>query len=143
MDTFMATAATVERKWYVVDAAGKPLGRLTSQIAAVLRGKNKPTFTPHVECGDFVIVINCEKVMLTGKKADKKTYVHHTGYVGGDKERTFKNVLAKNPEFIIYHAVKGMLPRSILGRKMLRNLRIYKGPEHNHQAQKPELLELV
>lgn len=143
MGTFMATAETVERKWYVVDADGQPLGRLASQIAAVLRGKNKPTFTPHVECGDFVIVINCEKVLLTGKKADKKTYVHHTGYVGGLKERTFKNVLAKEPDFPIVHAVKGMLPRSILGRQMLRNLRVFKGPEHNHQAQKPEPLVLL
>jgi large subunit ribosomal protein L13 len=143
MDTFMAKAETVERKWYVVDATDKPLGRLTSQIAAVLRGKNKPTFTPHVECGDFVIVINCEKVKLTGKKAEKKNYIHHTGYVGGDKERSFKTLIEKNPEFIIYHAVKGMLPRTILGRNMLRNLRIFKGPEHTHQAQKPEQLELV
>lgn len=142
MDTFMAKAETVERKWVVVDASGVPLGRLASQIAAILRGKNKPTFTPHVECGDFVIVVNCEKVLLTGKKADKKTYEHHTGYVGGLKERTFKNVLAKEPEFIIEHAVKGMLPRSILGRKMLKNLRIFKGPEHTHQAQKPEQLVL-
>jgi large subunit ribosomal protein L13 len=142
MNTFMAKAETVERKWYVVDAEGKPLGRLASQIAAVLRGKNKPTFTPHVECGDFVIVINCEKVLMTGKKAEKKVYTHHTGYVGGLKERTFQNVLAKEPEFIIYHAVKGMPPSSILGRKMLKNLRIFKGPEHDHQAQKPEQLVL-
>lgn len=142
MDTYMANAGTVQKKWYVVDAAGKPLGRLTSQIAAVLRGKHKPTFTPHVDCGDCVIVINCEKVMLTGKKADKKIYAHHTGYVGGLKERTFKTVLAKEPEFIIYHAVKGMLPHTILGRQMLRNLRIFKGSEHNHQAQQPEQLVL-
>jgi len=142
MDTFMAKAETVERKWYVVDATGKPLGRLASQIAAVLRGKNKPTFTPHVECGDFVIVINCEKVILTGKKADKKVYVHHTGYIGGLKERPFKYMLDREPEFIITHAVKGMLPRSILGRKMMGNLRVFKGPEHNHQAQKPEQLVL-
>jgi large subunit ribosomal protein L13 len=142
METYMATADSVEKKWYVVDAAGKPLGRLASQIAAVLRGKNKPTFTPHVDCGDCVIVINCEKVMLTGKKADKKTYVHHTGYIGGIKERPFKYMLDKEPEFIIYHAVKGMLPRSILGRRMLRNLRVFKGPEHKHQAQQPEPLEL-
>jgi large subunit ribosomal protein L13 len=143
MGTFMAKAETVERKWYVVDADGQPLGRLASQIAAVLRGKNKPTFTPHVECGDFVIVINCEKVLLTGKKADKKTYVHHSGYVGGLKERSFKTVLAKEPDFPIVHAVKGMLPRSILGRQMLRNLRVFKGPEHSHQAQKPEPLVLL
>jgi large subunit ribosomal protein L13 len=142
MDTFMAKAETVERKWYVVDATGKPLGRLASQIAAVLRGKNKPTFTPHVECGDFVIVINCEKVLMTGKKADKKTYVHHTGYIGGLKERPFKYMLEREPEFIIYHAVKGMLPRSILGRNMMRNLRVFKGPEHKHQAQQPEQLVL-
>jgi large subunit ribosomal protein L13 len=138
----MATAETVEKKWYVVDAAGKPLGRLTSQIAAILRGKHKPTFTPNVDCGDCVIVVNCEKVMLTGKKADKKVYVHHTGYVGGIKERPFKYMLEREPEFIIYHAVKGMLPKSILGRKMLRNLRVFKGAEHKHQAQKPEQLVL-
>jgi large subunit ribosomal protein L13 len=142
MDTYMAKAETVEKKWLVVDAEGKPLGRLTSQIASVLRGKHKPTFTPHVDCGDYVIVINCEKVLLTGKKADKKIYAHHTGYVGGLKERTFKNILSKDPEFIIYHAVKGMLPSSILGRQMLRNLRIFKGPDHPHQAQKPEQLVL-
>ncbi len=143
MDTYMANAETVQKKWVVVDAAGQPLGRLTSQIAAVLRGKNKPTFTPHVDCGDNVIVINCEKVMLTGKKAEKKTYAHHTGYVGGLKVRTFKQVLAKEPEFVIYHAVKGMLPHTILGRKMLRNLRIFKGPEHKHQAQQPEQITLL
>ncbi len=143
MDTYMAKAETVQKKWVVVDAAGQPLGRLTSQIAAVLRGKNKPTFTPHVDCGDNVIVINCEKVILTGKKAEKKTYAHHTGYVGGLKVRTFKQVLAKEPEFIIYHAVKGMLPHTILGRKMLRNLRIFKGPEHKHQAQQPEQITLL
>jgi large subunit ribosomal protein L13 len=142
MNTFMAKAETVERKWVVVDATGVPLGRLTSQIASVLRGKNKPTFTPHVECGDFVIVINCEKILMTGKKAEKKVYVHHTGYVGGLKERAFKTVLEKEPEFIIFHAVKGMLPRSILGRKMLKNLRVFKGPEHDHQAQQPEMLVL-
>lgn len=142
MDTFMAKAESVEKKWFVVDAAGKPLGRLTSQIAAVLRGKHKPIFTPHVDCGDNVIVINCEKVLLTGKKAEKKIYISHSGYVGGLKERPFKYVLAKEPEFIIFHAVKGMLPRSILGRKMLTNLRVFKGPEHTHQAQKPEQLDI-
>lgn len=142
MDTFMAKAETVEKKWFVIDAAGKPLGRLTSQIAAILRGKHKPTFTPHVDCGDNVIVINCEKVMLTGKKADKKVYTHHTGYVGGLKERSFKYVLQRDPQFIIMHAVKGMMPSSILGRQQLTNLRVFKGPEHPHQAQKPEQLEL-
>ena len=142
MDTFMAKAETVEKKWIVIDAAGKPLGRLTSQIAAILRGKHKPTFTPHVDCGDNVIVINCEKVLLTGKKADKKVYTHHTGYIGGLKERSFKYVLEKDPQFIIMHAVKGMLPHSILGRQQLTHLRVFKGPEHPHQAQQPELLEL-
>jgi large subunit ribosomal protein L13 len=142
METYMATPATVEKKWYVVDAAGQPLGRLTSQIASVLRGKRKPTFTPNVDCGDYIIVINCEKVLMTGKKADKKVYVHHTGYIGGIKERPFKYMLEREPEFIIYHAVKGMLPRSILGRQMLRNLRVFKGPDHPHQAQKPEQLVL-
>ena len=142
METYMANADTVEKKWLVVDAAGKPLGRLTSQIAAILRGKHKPTFTPHVDCGDYVIVVNCEKIKLTGSKPVKKVYVHHTGYIGGIKERPFKYMLEKEPEFIIYHAVKGMLPRSILGRQMLRNLRVFKGPEHKHQAQKPEQLVL-
>ena len=140
MKTYTAKPAEIEKKWILIDAEGVVLGRLATIVANRLRGKHKPTFTPHVECGDFVIVVNCEKVMLTGKKADKKTYVHHTGYIGGIKERAFKTVLAKEPEFIIYHAVNGMLPRSILGRKMLKNLRIYKGPEHNHQAQKPEQL---
>lgn len=142
MDTFMAKAETVEKKWLVIDAAGQPLGRLTSQIAAILRGKHKPTFTPHVDCGDNVIVINCEKVLLTGKKADKKVYTHYTGYIGGLKERSFKYVLQRDPQFIIMHAVKGMLPHSILGRQQLTHLRVFKGPEHPHQAQKPELLEL-
>ena len=142
MDTFMANAKTVDKKWVVVDAAGQPLGVLASQIAHILRGKHKPTYTPHVDCGDNVIVINCEKVLLTGKKAEKKVYAHHTGYVGGLKERPFKYVLERNPEFIIQHAVKGMLPNSILGRQLLKNLRVFKGPEHNHQAQQPEALTL-
>ena len=142
MDTFMANAATVDKKWVVVDATGKTLGRLTSQIAAVLRGKNKPTYTPHVDCGDNVIVINCEKIVVTGKKADKKVYKHYTGYIGGLKERSYKFVLSKEPEFIIYHAVKGMLPHSILGRQQLRNLRLFKGSEHKHQAQQPVVLDI-
>ncbi len=142
MGTFMANAETVDKKWVVVDAAGQPLGVLASQVAHILRGKHKPTYTPHVDCGDNVIVINCEKIVLTGKKAEKKVYVHHTGYVGGLKERPFKVVLEKNPEFIIQHAVKGMLPNTILGRKLLKNLRVFKGAEHNHQAQQPEALEL-
>ena len=142
MDTFMANAATVDKKWVVVDATGKTLGRLTSQIAAVLRGKNKPTYTPHVDCGDNVIVINCEKIVVTGKKADKKVYKHYTGYIGGLEERSYKFVLSKEPEFIIYHAVKGMLPHSILGRQQLRNLRLFKGAEHKHQAQQPVVLDI-
>ncbi len=142
MNTFMAKSGEVERKWYVVDAAGKTLGRLASPIASILRGKNKPIYTPHVECGDYVIVVNCEKVVLTGNKVNQKTYVSYSGYVGGRKEHPYKLVLMKKPEFVLYHAVKGMLPRSILGRKALKNLRLFVGPNHNHQAQQPELLDL-
>lgn len=139
----MANAATVERKWYVVDAAGMPLGRLASQVAAVLRGKNKPTFTPHVDCGDYVIVLNCDKVVLTGKKAEKKLYTYHTGYIGGLKQTPYGEMLAKKSDTLVFEAVKGMLPKNSLGRQMIKKLRTYKGDTHKQAAQQPETLTLV
>lgn len=142
MSTFMANAGTVERKWYVVDADGKTLGRLASGVAAILRGKNKPYFTPHVDCGDYVIIINAEKVAVTGKKRTDKMYVHYTGYQSGLKERSFNDVMAKHPTFALEHAVKGMLPKNALGREMLKKLKIYAGPDHKHQAQQPEALDI-
>lgn len=141
MRTTYIANANVERKWYVVDASGKTLGRLASEIAKVLRGKNKPVFTPFLDTGDYVVVINAEKVVVTGKKADQITYVHHTGYIGGLKEIPFKTMLEKKPEEILKHAVKGMLPKNALGRKMFKKLHVYAGPDHGHQAQKPEVLE--
>ena len=143
MKTFMANAQTVERKWYVVDADGMTLGRLASQVAAILRGKNKPTFTPHVDCGDHVIVINAAKVVLTGKKLDQKVYYHHSGFAGGLKETKYGKLMAEKPEFAVKHAVVGMLPKGPLGRQMARKLRVYAGAEHEHAAQMPEMLELV
>ena len=140
MKTYMAKAETVERKWYVVDANGMTLGRLASEIASILRGKNKPTFTPHMDTGDYVIVVNAEKVKVTGRKLDQKIYYHHSGYVGGLKETTLKEMLAKHPERVVEHAVKGMLPKGPLGRDMYRKLFVYVGPEHKHAAQKPEVL---
>ena len=142
MKTYMANAQTVERKWYVVDAAGVPLGRLASRVASVLRGKNKPTFTPNVDTGDFVIVINSDKVVLTGKKTEDKFYRYHTGYVGGLKEISYKKMLAEKSDLAVYEAVKGMLPKNSLGRATLKKLRDYKGAEHNHAAQKPEELKV-
>ena len=139
----MANAQTVERKWYIVDADGMPLGRLASQVAAILRGKNKPTYTPNVDTGDHVIVINAAKVVLTGKKLDQKIYYRHSGYPGGLKETKYRDLLAKKPEFAVKHAVQGMLPKGPLGRQMGRKLRVYAGAEHEHEAQKPEVLELV
>lgn len=141
MKSFIAKPHEVERKWYVVDAEGKTLGRVASQVATVLRGKNKPTFTPHVDCGDYVIVINAEKVEVTGKKRKEKVYKHHTGYPGGLRETTFDKLIAKKPEEIIRHAVKGMMPKGKLGRQMYKKLKVYAGPEHDHSAQKPEKLE--
>ena len=138
----MASASTVERKWYVVDAADYTLGRLASQVASVLRGKNKPTYTPFIDCGDNVIVINADKVKVTGKKLDQKIYYHHSEYVGGMKEATLREMMQKKPEFVITHAVKGMLPKGPLGRQMLKKLHVYAGPEHNHAAQKPETLDI-
>ena len=140
MKTFMASPATIDRKWYVVDATDKTLGRLASEIAKVLRGKNKAIFTPHIDTGDYVIVINAEKIAVTGKKLDQKIYYHHSDYVGGMKETTLREKLAKKPEFVIEHAVKGMLPKGPLGRQMLKKLHVYAGSEHKHEAQKPEVL---
>ncbi len=143
MKTFMANAQTVERKWYVVDADGMTLGRLASQVAAILRGKNKPTFTPHCDTGDNVIIINAAKVVLTGKKLEQKKYYHHSGYVGGLKETKYGKLMAEKPEFAVKHAVIGMLPKGPLGRQMARKMHVYAGAEHEHEAQKPEVLELV
>ena len=142
MKTYMAHAETVERKWYVVDAAGVPLGRLASRVASVLRGKNKPTFTPNVDCGDFVIIINTDKAVLTGKKLENKLYRYHTGYIGGLKEISYKKMMEEKSDLAVYEAVKGMLPKNSLGRVMLKKLKVYKGAEHNHAAQKPEVLKL-
>lgn len=136
----MASPATIDRKWYVVDATDMTLGRLASEVAKVLRGKNKPIFTPHIDCGDNVIVINAEKIKVTGKKMDQKVYYHHSDYVGGLKEATLREKLAKMPEQVIELAVKGMLPKGPLGRQMFTKLHVYAGPEHKHEAQKPEVL---
>lgn len=137
MKTYMAKPAEVERKWYVVDATDMVLGRLASQVAMVLRGKNKPTFTPNVDTGDYVIIINADKVRLTGKKLEKKYYRYHTGYIGGLKEVQYKKLMAEKPEFAVYKAVKGMLPKNAIGRTMIKKLHVYAGNEHNHQAQQP------
>jgi len=136
----MATEATIDRKWYVVDAAGMTLGRLASEVAKVLRGKNKPIFTPHMDTGDYVIIVNAEKIKVTGKKLDQKIYYHHSDYVGGLKQTTLRDKLAKKPEQVVELAVKGMLPKGPLGRQMYRKLFVYAGPEHKHAAQKPEIL---
>ena len=143
MKTFMANAQNVERNWYVVDADGMTLGRLASQVAAILRGKNKPTFTPHVDCGDHVIIINAAKVVLSGKKLDQKIYYHHSGFAGGLKQTKYRKLMAEKPEFAVKHAVVGMLPKGPLGRQMARKLRVYAGAEHEHAAQMPTMLELV
>ena len=140
MKTYMANPDKIERKWYVVDAEGQTLGRLSAEIAKVLRGKNKPVFTPHVDTGDYVIVVNADKVKVTGKKLEQKIYYHHSDYVGGMKETTLKEMMAKKPEAVIELAVKGMLPNGPLGRTMIKKLHVYAGPEHAHQAQKPEVL---
>jgi len=139
MSTFMAKPAEVERKWYIIDAAGKPLGRVASAAASILRGKIKPTFTPHVDCGDFVIVINAEKAVLTGNKLLQKYYRHHSGYIGGLKEIQYKTLMEKNPEKAMMLAVKGMLPDNTIGANCMTRIRVYKGAEHNHAAQKPEV----
>ena len=142
MRTYQATSQDRERVWYVVDAESKTLGRLATQIANVLRGKRKPTYTPHVDVGDFVIVVNAEKVAVTGDKREKKLYWRHSGYPGGIRSRTLGDLLEKRPEEVIRKAVKGMLPRNRLARQQLRKLKVYAGPEHPHQAQKPEQLEI-
>ena len=142
MKSFMASPATIERKWYVIDAEGQTLGRLSSEIAKILRGKNKPTFTPHIDTGDNVIVINAEKIKVTGKKMDQKIYYKHSDYPGGMRETTLKEMLDKKPTDVITLAVKGMLPKGPLGRSMIEKLHVYAGAEHPHAAQKPEALEI-
>ena len=142
MKTFMAKPNDVERKWFVVDATRMPLGRLASQVADILSGKNKPTFTPHVDSGDYVIVINSDKVVLTGKKLEQKKMYHHSGYVGGLKEVDYKTLMSSKSDLVVMNAVKGMLPKTVLGRQMLTRLRVFKGAEHDHEAQKPELITL-
>lgn len=141
MSTFMAKPDQVDKKWYVIDAAGKPLGRVASEAASILRGKKKPIYTPHVDTGDYVIIINAEKAVLTGNKMLDKKYRHHSGYLGGLKETSYKDLFIKKPTMPIYLAVKGMLPKNSLGRKMLTKLKVFAGPEHVHQAQKPEVWE--
>ena len=140
MQTYMANPDKIERKWYVVDADGCTLGRLASGVASVLRGKNKPQFTPHVDTGDYVIIVNADKIKVTGKKMDQKIYYNHSDYVGGMKETTLKEMMAKKPEKVVELAVKGMLPKGPLGREMYTKLFVYAGPEHKHAAQKPEVL---
>lgn len=142
MATFMANAGNIERKWLVVDAANKPLGRVADKVAALLRGKHKATYTPHVDCGDHVIVINADKVILTGKKLEQKYYRHHTGWVGGLKELKYGILMDKNPEFAMELAVKGMLPNTVIGRSAFRRLKVYAGDQHNHEAQKPEVYNI-
>lgn len=143
MKTFNQKPEEIVRKWYVVDATDISLGRLASQVASVLRGKNKPEFTPYVDCGDHVIVINADKIVLTGKKAEQKYYRYHTGYVGGLKEVVYKDLLKNKPEFVIMQAVKGMLPKNTLGRKMIKKLKVYAGDKHEHAAQQPVELKIV
>lgn len=142
MKSFVAKPLELERKWYIVDAEGKTLGRMASEVASVLRGKHKPIYTPHVDCGDYIIIINAEKVVLTGKKLDQKKFRWHTGYIGHLRERSYRELMAKKPEFVVEQAVKGMLPKNTLGREMYKKLKVYSGAEHGHEAQKPEILEL-
>ena len=142
MKTYMPSGKNIERKWYVVDAEGQTLGRLASQVAAILRGKNKPEFTPFLDMGDYVIVVNAEKIHLTGKKVEDKIYSTHTGQPGGLREMSYKQLLATKPELAIKTAVKGMLPKNSLGRDMIKKLKVYAGPEHGHQAQQPEVLTI-
>jgi len=142
MKTYMAKPNEVERKWYLIDAEGKTLGRLATEVAILLRGKHKPTYTPHIDTGDNVIIVNCSKIVLTGNKLDQKTHKYHTGYPGGLREITYKDFLAKTPDKAVYLAVKGMLPKNKLGKKMIKKLRVYSGSEHEQQAQVPEVYEL-
>ena len=143
MKTFMPKAEDIDRKWYVVDAEGQVFGRLASQVANILRGKLKPIYTPHLDTGDFVIITNADKVILTGKKLDQKFYYHHSGYAGGLKETAYRKLLAEKPEFAIRRVVVGMLPKGPLGRKMAKKLKVYSGPNHEHQSQKPEEYKLI
>ena len=143
MKSFMARPSTIERKWYVIDAADQTLGRLSTEVANILRGKNKPIFTPHIDTGDYVIIVNADKVKVTGKKLDQKIYYRHSEYVGGMKETTLKEMMNKKPEFVVEHAVKGMLPKGPLGRQMLSKLHVYAGAEHPHAAQQPEVYEIA
>ena len=138
MSTFMANKSNIERKWYVLDAAGKPLGKTAAAAAVLLRGKHKPEYTPHADCGDFVIIVNADKAVLTGKKLEQKTYYHHTGWIGNLKEVKYSKLMAERPEFAMELAVKGMLPKNSIGRTALTRLHIYKGAEHENAAQKPE-----
>ena len=140
--TYIAKPAEIERKWYVVDASGKTLGRLATEVATVLRGKNKPIYTPHVDTGDYVIIVNAEKIHVTGKKMEDKLYIHHTGYAAGFRQVPLKEMLAKKPEEVIALAVRGMLPKNALGRAMFKKLHVYARPDHKHAAQKPEVLEI-
>ena len=142
MKSYMAKGETVERNWYVVDADGMVLGRLASQVAAILRGKHKPVYTPHVDTGDHVIILNADKIVFTGNKLDQKVYYKHSGYVGGLKATPYRELMEKKPEFVVYEAVRRMLPKGPLGRKMLKKLRVYRGSEHNHEAQQPQPLTL-
>ena len=142
MKSYMANPSKIERKWYVVDATGHTLGRLASEVANILRGKNKPIYTPHIDTGDYVIIVNADKIKVSGKKLEQKMYYHHSDYVGGMKETTLKEMLAKKPEYVIEHAVKGMLPKGPLGRQMYKKLHVYAGPDHEQAAQKPEALEI-
>ena len=142
MKTFVPKTADINRKWYVVDAEGLVLGRLASQVANILRGKNKPIYTPNVDTGDYVIIVNADKVVLTGKKLDQKIYYHHSGYAGGLKETKYRKLMAEKPELAVHHAIVGMLPKGPLGRQMAKKLKIFAGPEHDHAAQQPEVLDL-
>ena len=142
MKTFVPKTADIDRKWYVVDAEGQVLGRVASQVANILRGKNKPIYTPNVDTGDYVIIINADKAVLTGKKLDQKFYYHHSGYAGGLKATSYRRLMAEKPELAVRHAIVGMLPKGPLGRQMAKKLHVYAGAEHEHAAQKPEVLEL-
>ena len=142
MSTYMPKAKEISRKWYVLDAADKPLGRVAAQAATLLRGKHKPTFAPHADCGDHVIIVNCSKAVLTGKKLEQKSYKWHTGWIGGLKEIKYKTLMAEHPEKAMMYAVRGMLPDNTVGRKSLTRLRVYAGAEHDHEAQKPEIYNI-
>ncbi len=142
MSTYMPKAGDITRNWYLIDAEGQTLGKVATKAADLLRGKHKPTFVPHMDCGDHVIIINCDKIVLTGKKLEQKMYYHHTGYIGNMKQVKYSTLLAKKPEFVMTKAVKGMIPDTTIGRQALTRLRVYAGPEHNHAAQKPEKVEL-